>query len=206
MKGKFGGLKRLKEKWQQSKMRKIAKQEANRVSQRDNELKYDNLNYTATLTYNWALSNLTAGIGAGTTDITRIGDAVTMKNLEIRWRVAAADATNVCRMVVYVAKNGDTTDLPFETDGSYETPLSLYNHDYRRRYKVLWDRTISTSTSGSNQVVSGHKIINLRNMVAQYTTASTTCVKNALYLAVVSDSAAVPHPSPVIHCRLYYVG
>lgn len=185
---------------------KIAKQVANKISQRDVELKYDNLNYTAGVSYTWTQSNLSSDIGGGTTDITRIGDKITNKFIDVRWQWQAGDTRNVARMVFYVAREGATSTQPFETDSSVEAPMSHYTHDLKGKYKILYDKTLTLCQNGSNSQVTGFKRIPMYNMVTQYSAASTTVVKNCVYMALVSDSAAITHPNPIIHVRMHYVG
>lgn len=168
------------------------------------ELKYIDLPIAVAQDYNWALYNLSVNVSQGTSDTTRNGDKLLMKNLELRWSLTGADTTNFYRIVVYIDKDGGSGTVPMITSGSVDAPTSLYNHDYRRQFRILSDRMYGMSAGGPN-THNGHTTISLKNIESSYTGATTTCIRNALYVAVVSDSAA-GNPQLYMKTRMRFLG
>lgn len=184
----------------------VSKRIVRKALQKNMELKYDNTNYTTAQDFSWTVTNLSSGVSQGTTDLTRIGDVITNKYLDIRGSLSPGDSTNFFRIVVYFVKNGTDATLPFETDGSVQSVVSHYSHDYRKRYRILWDKTFTLSQAGKNAAVYFKKRIQLRNVETQFASAGTTSVQNCLMMATVSDSGAASHVQPYIHARLHWFG
>lgn len=91
------------------------------------------------------------GVAQGVTDITRIGNEIQMTSVQFRGVVTNSFAdlsSKIFRMLIFIdrqANAGTPTvatllDLTvFSTAG--DQVYAPYNHDYQKRYKILYDRT-----------------------------------------------------------------
>ncbi len=173
------------------------------------EDKYHDVNQTAFSTdFSWkidALSSVPQAAGAST-DLTRIGDEIRGRYIDLRYQIAAGDVTNLFRICL-VRWNGDGTPAAADfisLNSSANAAITPFKHDNRNLFNVLYDRLHSTTTSGSNQSVNVMKRILLRNKRINYLAGATTNVKGGLYLIYVSDSAAAAHPAINYHTRLSF--
>lgn len=145
-------------------------------------------------------------IPQGTTDITRVGDRITLKRVDVICNIVAADATNFMRlMLVKYHPQSDPTSPPsinvFLNSVAGQGPASPPNHDTRLDYTVLDDRMIALTLSGMGcATFSFSKSL---NFPLQFSGGSTTA-SNHLYLVAVSDSAAVSHPSLVYALKNWF--
>lgn len=94
---------------------------------------------------------------SGNTDQTRIGDEISVRDIELRYGVylSASDVSGisahmrVCIIQSYADNtSGLTGNSWFFNNTTAVSYISMYNHDNRRMYKVLYDEDIALSTTG----------------------------------------------------------
>lgn len=152
---------------------------------------------------------LANAIVQGDTDINRDGDKARMLSLSIRANLIYGDTTNVVRMVVFQWYSGSNS-IPLEnvteaSDASGRQWMSPYKHDHAGKFKILYDKTYSLSNS-SHQQYTIRKTIRFKgkNSYVTFNNGSTTINENAVYVAFVSDSAGIPHPTLNYYYRLRF--
>lgn len=175
------------------------------------ETKYFELGVTATgVDYAGTLTNLTV-VPQGTTDSTRIGDKLVIRGLNIKYEVIAADSTQMVRVMLFQWHPNTQLLSPIMSDILVSTTLSTTNAplannvwDYQNQYTVLYDRVHRLdSLEKASDIV--RKNINLRyakKTIVFY--AATTAASEHIYMLVVSDSSAAPHPTIQYQTRLTY--
>lgn len=145
----------------------------------------------------------------GDTDISRDGDKLRMLSLALRGNLIVADTTNVVRMIVFQIYDGGVSglleDVIEASDSSGRQWRSPYKHDNAGKFKILYDRTYSLGDA-SKQQVTFNKLIRFsgKNAYVGFLNGTTTIQKNTVYVAFVSDSAAISHPTMNIYYRLRY--
>lgn len=131
-------------------------------------------------------------IAQGTTQITRVGNAINPTYLGLRLDIAApgAAATSFLRCMVVQDKQqvSDTDPAVVDVLEGGET-TSFLNRDFLGRFKVMYDRTYSLTTDGSNEARMVRLNIPLNTEIRFNGTAATDYQKNAIYLLLVSDQA-----------------
>lgn len=141
----------------------------------------------------------------GNTDATRLGDKIRYKSLWLNWSASAGDATNLFRMIIFKWKEntavatptvGDILQQHSATPSGPNLVLSNYvsSDAKRKKFKVIYDKTVTLTTSGTNQVVRLSKTFK-ESQLGSFDfngTASTGIGK--LYFFMISDSGAVAHP------------
>jgi len=197
------------------KLTKTQKVQVKRMVNALGEKKYKNVGIAgASIGYAGDIASFsTFYIAAGTGDSDRIGDSIRPAALHIKGHVIGADTTNVVRIIVFQNRTTNlslgSTDVGKVLSSSYLStnlaPDSLYAHDYRKNFRILFDRRITTNQSG-NDCVPFSAIIPAKKMYAkvQYSGGSTTTLNGGMQLLIISDSAAVSHPAVYMVSRLEY--
>lgn len=106
------------------------------------------------------LAGISTDIDQGTTDVTRIGDKLTLNSIQIRGRIDCTDADpnaqydiNTLRLIVFKWYDDatptwgtlmSTTDSDGPISGQF-APHLHYNHDYKAKRKILLDKTWTVS-------------------------------------------------------------
>lgn len=136
--------------------------------------------------------------------------------------LANADIYNTLRIVFFQYKDSAVSGvnpLPaqiFLTGPSGVVDVhSLYNHDERQNYTILYDKTVTcvnnTNPPGTGTNYQGNHVHNYKFKVSlkrakklvQYVGAGTDGT-NKIYFYIVSDSAVAPNPSYTLNCKLFY--
>ncbi len=153
-----------------------------------------------------------SAVPAGTSDTTRIGDSLYIKNIQAQFELLAADATQIIRYIVFQFhdQSNFTVDTPTLSDilqdaSAVDNLHSFYHGDRRAAYTILRDRRISMTLGQGN----GQKMIsfNIRSgfrKKVQYQGASTNNASDHIYMIIVSDSGAAAHPTIRGFLRLQY--
>ncbi len=140
----------------------------------------------------------------GSTDLTRVGDSLTVKSLQIRISTLRADSTNIGRLVIIqwlptIEGIPPVAELFQLATGGVTAPLTQFNHDHRRDYRVLWDSK-PYNLDGVQQEQRLHTVYlplyKMKKVVKkiQYVAGSTTRGAGKLFIFGISDSTAVTHP------------
>lgn len=131
----------------------------------------------------------------GDTDVTRDGDQLTLRSLELSVDVVGltgvtGNSQMLTRFIVFQWLPNTTpaaSDVVISTDlGSGFAPRTFYNHQNRFEFRILHDRLFYTDEY--HQVVGEHIMVSdFHNRKVQYTPGSTSTATNKLYMLVVSN-------------------
>lgn len=177
---------------------------------KENEMKYFDTNDAFAVSDVSTIRQL-SNIAQGTTDTSRVGDEVAMKFLRFKYTVKTeGDRYNLLRVIVFQWYTHSTYRVPTiaeilqSTANSYAIH-SPYIHDYRHSFGVLYDKVHRMVYDADNEAMIVNKKVPLKYAKKNiHFEAGTTDGANKLYLLVVSDSAAVNHPSILYYTRLWY--
>lgn len=168
-----------------------------------------------------ALTGVPFDVPQGDTDNSRDGDQFDLAgNISFRFQLLAGDTTNLVRIFFFQWKALSTSaPLPALSDILLNGPSgsidvwSQYNHDTRKAYKILWDRTynmVGNGTSGTfpgtttSQIYKSVKVplrkarrkVQLRGGGGQGT--------NRIFMVYLSDSGAATHPTLSYSTKLFF--
>jgi hypothetical protein len=145
------------------------------------------------------LTAITQGIGDTGN---RVGDQIVLDRARLSYAVASADTTNVVRVLIFKWMPQSVPVITnLLTSGGSQIPWAPHNTDTADQYQVLYDRLHFLAASGPG--IDGDVLeIKLPGKV-QFSGGSTTGT-GKIYLILVSDSGAIPHPVMNLNCALYY--
>lgn len=187
----------------QQAVRKVARKEAKKVLQSQIESKsYDgqltaiqvdySTGYVASITENPSAGT---SIVAGTGETNYIGKVITPTHLTIRGTMAIGDTTNFMRLIVVQDRAaGIPTLANLLTASSQYSVISTYDRQFNDTYRVLYDKLytldVDTPVKAFKIKLSGKKL----NRIFFGSTTGTV-ERGGIYFCLVSDSAAVTHPT-----------
>lgn len=186
-----------------------------KIIHKETETKYRDLSLAAQ-PYLVALGATTivdlCDIPQGNTDISRVGDKITIRGLEMRFELTVADVTNALRIIVFQwYPNTSLPAAPTNPVGSSILAdvttypwLSNYVHDYQNQYGVLYDKLFNLNTV--NKPTIEFKIKPRMRYVKKTInfTGGTNDGSNKLFMLLVSDSGAGPNPSVRVQSRIRF--
>jgi len=161
----------------------------------------------ANVTYAGTIIDL-CPVPQGVTEVTRIGDELLPKRLEIRMNFINADAYNMYRAIIFRWKQNDTVAPTvggiIESSGP-STTQSVYvplNVNTRSTFEVLYDKTFNT-----NAVSVANKFVKINLKLAKKKieySFSSTAGQNKIYMLIISDSSTATHPTHIGYSRLIF--
>jgi len=176
-----------------------------RIIKQDTELKYFISQYNlAPQSTTPSLLSLTE-IPQGVTDITRVGDRLELKSLEVRGCHIGGDAYNNTRLVFFTYKPNQvpvSSNILLVGPSAVIDPFSLYSHDYRRDYHIIHDMTFTsvgliggsaTQPPQSNTSKCFHFTTTNFPRQVQFAGGGLTGT-NKIWFVAVGDSAVLTHP------------
>lgn len=134
-------------------------------------------------------------ISQGDTDITRDGDQLLVRSIELACSFVVADATNLMRLLVvqWMPQGVPALSDVITSTGGPLACLAPYLHDTRYQFRVLYDKRVAVDTYNPIKII--HKrLIRIPIRKIQYV-AGTNVGNNKIYAMFISDSAAVSHPT-----------
>lgn len=150
----------------------------------------------------------------GDTDITRDGDECRLKRCQLRISVigtnsaaALADPTNICRIILFQWKVDSAIQVPNAGNIMNNTgdPLSMYNHDQSKNYKILKDWLFDVHQTPNDSKGSRTFRYSTRKFSKQVNfDSSSTGGINKLYLLYMSDSGVAQHPTLSLRGRVEF--
>jgi len=155
-------------------------------------------------------------IPQGQTEHRRIGDALHLTSVNIRFGMLIGDSTNNCRIIFYqwkpVSFPSPSNILSPGIDGTNIDVYSMYNPEYESEYKILYDKQVllqgfGTAASpfgpGSEKIFKKTIAKKLLKKLS-YVNGSSTVGSNQFYYLVVSDSLAAANPTLSMKVRFNY--
>lgn len=189
----------------------ISKRQAEKILSVAAEKKHKDANAVIqSIDYFGSVNSALNQIARGTSDNgERVGDSIRIKSIQLNWIPIAADSTNVLRFIVFqwydVLVTPTAGDILINV-GTVNAPNSLYNWDNKLRYRILYDKRVSLGTTAGNGNGCYKKLITrgFRRDIRYNGAAATDFINNAIYTLVISDSAAVAHPTVSWTLRMNY--
>ncbi len=143
-------------------------------------------------------------VPAGTTDITRTGDKLSVTSLHVCGLVEADGASACCRLIFFQWHPDDGVDAPVPLSILQTATFSShYDHDHGSNYKILSDKTFPCSITGKNQYFISY-FINGFKPVVKYHSAGVQGQDN-IYLLTIGDKITTDFPDIKATTRLSYV-
>lgn len=155
-------------------------------------------------------------IPQGDTDITRDGDQLMLTSIDVRGMVNVADTTNLVRLIFFQWRpnsNPALTDiLNTGVNGIVPDVYSMYNHDQKGQFKVLYDKTFKLAGFGTSASPSGavsqeiFKLTLAKKLIKklQYINGTTAGMNQVWYLAI-SDSTVSSDPTLTMKVRFNFI-
>lgn len=151
------------------------------------------------------------------TDVTRIGDKITLRGLEMRGYVridttALGDAYNIIRVIIFqwhptavsIGAPSAAVILNYIGGTLAQIPVSPYTHDYQDQFTILYDKFMDVSGSDNVRCLRTKKInLKYAKKTLGFIAASSNA-SNHIYCLLVSDSSATPHPVATLQFRVYF--
>lgn len=165
------------------------------------------------------------GVIEGDSSVTREGNDITLTSVQFRLQFStnAADLSSMLvRMIVFYDQqaNGAAPTVATLLDTSVITPIYLapYNHNYQKRYRIVYDKLITATPQTVNTTVGGVTTLNnpiervikkkrKLGRVVKYndnnTATITSIVTNSLYVLYLSDNNT-NQPTVFAGYRVYF--
>lgn len=141
----------------------------------------------------------------------RIGDKIKMASFNFKYSMYLSDPSNLMRVILFQWCNnsvisGTPTAAQVLQSATTYSWLSQINQDSRQNIKILYDRTHTMNDSDQKQITRSVNInkFRVRNLEFASTAAQNCLHKGEIYLLLVSDSAAIVHPTFVWRFMLKY--
>lgn len=188
----------------------MVKNEVSKYMSKFVEKKFFDVNNTGSLTNVTAINKLSAvpQSAGNSTDSTRIGDKLTLRNLQYKLELACGDAYNRIRVTI-IRWNRDDLNDPVTSGRVYQSlGLSLhspFNFDSLRKgdFTILYDKVhnlVLNQDSTIKNVVKTKKI----NSGINFNGGGTTG-EGHIYSLLTSDSGTVSHPSINEYSRVTFI-
>lgn len=180
-------------------IRRIVRQEINSIAEKKYHASTSIGAGISTTVDLYSLSDVDVGIN----DNERIGDQITVTSMEFRGYLEVGDTNNIVRVILF---QWFPDTVPTAVDiliSSVNGLISPYSHDHRYEFNILFDRTYMMSNDWQHYSKFHVYIKKFRERKIQYV-GGTYVGNNKIYLAVVSDSAAVPNPTMAYIAKLNF--
>lgn len=171
------------------------------------EFKYYDHDESTTVDSSGAVYSLT-DIPQGDTDITRDGDKLILKNVQLRGTISLADASNAVRIIVFQWHPLDSASIPavsaiIQYIGTYGI-VSPYHHDGRTQFTVLSDKTYLVNNVSMPYMVFRQRVpLKYAKKQVAYTAGGSFGYNKIMYLAI-TDSGTTAHPLVSTQSRVYF--
>jgi len=195
-------------------MHRVARYEAKKVVNRTVESKmWDGataraVDYTGSVFRAFTNPSTAVTIAQGTGDDAYIGSKVKVMYLTGHFQWVVGDTTNVATLIVFQDKGSfapaDMTNV-FQTIATSTAPLSFPNRAFNDRFRILYRKTIALNSVGtSNRIMTVKLKPNKFRYPVCFSNTTGTAESGDIYFGVISDSAAVTHPTFDGQWRVYY--
>lgn len=168
------------------------------------------------------LTGLPCDVPQGDTDTTRDGDSYDLAgNIQFKFQLLASDTTNLVRLVWFQWKDISTaagpspaaSDIFFPGPSGAVDVWSQYDHDNRKSYKILFDRTYNLVGNGTSGTFPG----TTTTQIYRSTTVSLKKARrkvqlkggglqgtNRIFFLPLSDSSAASHPVLTYTTKMFF--
>lgn len=166
------------------------------------DIKWIPSDVSTTVSNTGSMTDLTS-VAQGTNAVSRIGQSITVKSIEMDFVFGLADTTNLIRLRIFEWIPSDTSDVPSFSEVQYfaSSVLSPYLPYKPSRFKVLYDHMIVLDTY---HPIIRHKFKLKLSHKVQYDLSVDTGSRH-IYMALQSDSGAATHPSCAYNSLVKFV-
>lgn len=185
----------------------VARKEVAKVLNRKVEKKYFDVINTGALTNVSAINKLSS-VPQGQNDSQRIGDKLSLRNLQYTMEMSCADAFNRIRITLVRWNRDDLNDPP--TSGRIYQNLGLslhspFNFDSLRKgdFTILYDKVHNLVFGQDTTIKNVKKLIKIKSGI-NFNGGGTTG-EGHVYSVLTSDSGAVSHPAINEYTRITYI-
>lgn len=182
------------------------KNEVKKVLDKKVEKKYFDVVNAGSLT-NVTAINKFSGVPQGQNDSQRIGDKLTLRNLQYTMEMSCADTFNRIRITIIRWNRDDNSDVVSAGRVYQNLGLSLhspFNFDSLRKgdFTILYDKVHNLVFGQSNTIKNVKKLIKVKSGI-NFNAGGTTG-EGHLYSLLTSDSGAATHPAINEYTRITY--
>jgi hypothetical protein len=165
-------------------------------------VKWLDTNLVSSCSSSGTFTNVTS-LATGNTNGTRVGTKILPLKLKFRIVMVLADTTNVFRIIIFRWKMNNGSDAPSQSELLTLTtdPMSNSVPLKPSRFKIIKDHTVVMDVS--HTIRFWETSIPLSGDIT-YDPSVNTGIDH-LYVYVMSDSSAAPHPSFDYDCQLQYL-
>jgi len=205
-KNNFPRSQRAKDKGKTNK--NVTKKQVEDMIKGEQEVKFIDVVNATTISYAGTVIAL-SDVGNGTTNITRIGNSIIPRKLELRLTMSCADAYNVMRVIIFRWGLRFSVDPPDASDilelvSSTNAVNSPYAYNERSAYKIIFDQVYTMVLSQSDNIKYANISLKMKQKAVNYFGASTSDIMNGYYVLFISDSSVTTHPGMNYYSRLTY--
>lgn len=190
------------------------------------ELKYSNIFFNAIASTTTASILLLTDIAQGNTDSTRNGDKLMLSRyFDLRYIWTIGDQSNFVRTIIFQWKpqGGPLSYTPTPADILFAGSTgiidvdSMYLHDTRSQYTILYDKVHALAGNGTfnpagttiypytgMSFIYVHKRIKIPRLQVQFESAGSTTMTNGIYVIYVSDSQITPNPKLTLNAMFKF--
>lgn len=135
-----------------------------------------------------------AQAAGNSTDLTRLGDKIKVKDVELRMYLTSVNILTAIRVVIFIDKRNQSTAVTdvFESGTLVATQNAvnaLKVHDYEDRYTFLYDRTFDFGDTDREVKTLVKKFRFKSGLPIEFLAGATTVTKNALKMIVIGTGA-----------------
>lgn len=173
-----------------------------RILDKNSEFKHTTVNSTLTITSTLQQTNLLTAIEEGNDYGNRNGRRINVRKIQLQGYFLIADTTNMCRVLVLQELENSAT-LTSDLFTGTPSVTSLRNPEMINKYRVLWDKVVSL-TAVSRPQTGMVSLFKKCNIDVRYNGTTGSPCHNNIFIAYVSDSGSVTHPTFIYTSRIYF--
>lgn len=185
---------------------RTVKKEVNKALDKKVEKKFFDVNNAGSVTNVTAINKLSA-VTQGQTDLQRIGDKLTLRNLQYKLEMACSDAFNRVRVTIIRWNRDDNSDVVTSARVYQALGLSLhspFNFDSLRKgdFTILYDKVHNMVLNQDTTIKNINKRFKIKSSI-NFNAGGTTG-EGHIYSLLTSDSGVAAHPAINEYSRITF--
>lgn len=194
-------------------IRRVARSEAKKVVNRTIESKVfdgstipNSIDYTTGVILPLLVDPTGTPISQGTSDKQYIGTKINISYFMMRFQLLYGDPQNMVRVLIIqdIVSGIPTVANVFESVGNTRAPLSPFDRQFDKTYRVLYDKIFTLDNANNPQRVAKIKLGMRKFRPIEFNNAVGTIEKGAPYAVIISDSGILPNPAIQAWWRIHY--
>jgi hypothetical protein len=177
------------------------RKEITQILKASKQLKWYNTSGPSSVSTSIAFAGL-SGIPAGVTNGQRVGTSVDIERILLNGQWVIGDTTQIVRVLVFKWNVDNTSDTPQSSEifDFANDPLAPMVQFKPKRFKMLFDHIWTMDTYHPTELVR----IDIKVKIKQTFDIGVNTGINNVYLALISDSGAVPNPTFTWDSQVWY--